>query len=57
MPIQVYLHRRQNTDSTLLYDMRSPQKTRLKSKRNLKNLNQNVQNPNKDSNKSKGEMN
>ena len=57
MPIQVYLHRRQNTDRTLLYDMRSPKNTRLKSKRNLKNLNQNVQNPNKDSNKSKGEMN
>ena len=31
----------------MTYDMRSPQKTRLKSKRNLKNLNQNVQNPKK----------
>ena len=57
MPIQVHLHRRQNTDRNILYDMRSPQKTRLKSKRNLKNLNQNVENPNKYSNKSKGEMN
>ena len=47
MPIRVYLHSRQSIDRQIKHDMRSFKKTRSKSKRNVKNLDQNVHLPKK----------
>ena len=48
MPIRVYLHRRQSMDRDIQLGMRSLKKTRSKSKRNVKNLNQNLNFPMED---------
>ena len=47
MPIRVYLHSRQSIDRKIGYDMRSLKKTRSKSRRNVKNLDQIVHHPKK----------